>query len=202
MKHSWDNEWLSGSKIDWYLQCMKGWLGEKIPYRPGEFSRITPEDIRRHFWRRVEWILLDIDDCIAPAYGEILEKNSHKVRELLDVWFQIGILSNGMNLKKRAEVLRYMGVELCTPSVSKPNPQAFVEASQQIGLYPSQVLMVGDDISKDGGALQQHYGNSILAWFIPVNPIWNSLLNIPAKKWLNFGAKKVSRWIANWRNGL
>ena len=197
-----DHEGLTGSKLGWYGECLKWWLAPKMPYRPGEFSHITPENIVKYFWKRVEWLLIDVDDCIAPAYGDILPQNIEKIAELLDAWFALWILSNGIKIRERTKVLLGMWVKLCTPSVSKPNPQAFVEASQKIGHHPHQVVMLGDDISKDGGALQSYNGQAVLAGYIPVEPIWNSLLNIPPKKWMNFGVKKISRWIANWRNGL
>jgi hydroxymethylpyrimidine pyrophosphatase-like HAD family hydrolase len=33
---------------------------------------------------QVDAILLDVDDCIAPAYGDILEENVQKIKEILD----------------------------------------------------------------------------------------------------------------------
>jgi hypothetical protein len=35
-------------------------------------------------WKQVNAILLDVDDCIAPAYGDILEENIQKINEILD----------------------------------------------------------------------------------------------------------------------
>jgi hypothetical protein len=53
--------------------------------------------------------------------------------------------------------------------------------------------MIGDDISKDGGAFTTALWkiHSYLIYTSKSN--MNSLLNVPAKKCLNFGAKKVSR---------
>lgn len=196
-----DKEWYSNSKISWYTSVLKWNLKEKLWYKLEKFIDLNIKNAQEHFNNEILWLLIDIDDCIAPAYLEILEENKEKIRELLEKWIKIWILSNWINLEERTRELTQIWVILCNTKKAKPDVYSFIEAAEIIWVNPKNTLMIWDDISKDWWALQNNGENSML-WFIPVNPIWNKLKNIPKWKKINYIAKVISRKIANWINWL
>jgi len=196
-----DKEWFSWNKFSWYGTVLKWWLKNRLWFRLKKFTDLNIEDAQNHFNNKILWLLIDIDDCIAPAYAEILEENKEKIRELLNHWIKIWILSNWINLEKRCRELTQMWVILCDTTKSKPDISSFNQAAEMIWVNPNNTLMIGDDISKDWWALQDNWDNSML-WFVHVSPIWNKLWNIPKWKKINYIAKVISRKIANWMNWL
>lgn len=199
-----DKENFSWDKIWWWFTTCKWELWKKMPYKLDKFSDLSLDKIQQFYWDKIEAILLDIDDCVAPAYWEILEENIQKVKEILDSGIKIGVLSNGININQRCKPLTDLWVQICDWKASKPSIQAYIDACNQLWVQPQNTLMIWDDISKDGGALQSDInGGMIIWWYIPVKSIWNKYSNIPwIWKRINYFFKKVSRDIANYRNWL
>lgn len=203
MKNEIDKEWLDNYKISWFKECMKWKIWERVTARYSKFSELNIEDIQSNFTWKIEWILLDVDDCIAPAYGDILEENIQKINQILDSGIKIWILSNGQNIEERISKIQeqtWNRIEICN-TWTKPNPQAFIKACEQLWIDPENMLMVWDDIWVDGGSLQLDKNWNQLLWgFVHIEPIWNSYFKIPAKKIPNYICKNIFRWMANYRN--
>ena len=97
--------------------------------------------------KKIEGILLDVDDCIAPAYWDILEENIKKINEILDNGIKIWILSNGQNIEERINKIQervWNRLEICN-TWTKPNPETFLKACEQLNIAPENVLLVWDD---------------------------------------------------------
>jgi len=199
-----DNENWTSDKVSWWCETVKGNLWEKIPYRLDIFSDFDLEKAQEYFKNNIQAILLDIDDCVAPAYEEILEKNYEKIKELRSKNIQIEIVSNWINIQERCKKILELWVTISKNNFSKPSVKSYLESCENIQIKPEYTIMIWDDISKDGWSLQtDDHGNNILLWYIPVKPIWNSYQNIPwFWKKINYFFKKISRTIANSRNGL
>lgn len=191
-----DNEWLSSSKIKWYLKILKWEYKGKLKYILDKFSDFELVKAKEVFNAEIKGILVDIDDCMAPAYWDLLDENSQIGISLLEEWIQLWVLSNWVRVRERVQHLLDKWAILCETIKSKPDEAAFLEACNILWLLSEEVIMIWDDISKDWWALQ------VLLWYIPVKPIWNSYKNIAIKKWINFFFKKRSRKLANYRNGL
>lgn len=191
-----DNESLSTKKISWYWEVLSWKYKKYIKYKLDNFGDLNLDEAQNYFNNQILWILIDIDDCIAPAYWEILEENKEKIRNLIESWIKIWILSNWIKIRERVKDLLELWVILCETKKSKPDIKAFEESCSMIWVSKENTIMIWDDISKDWWGLQN------LLWYIPVRPIWNSYKNIPSNKHINYFFKKVSRWIANFINKI
>ncbi len=78
-----DNEYCTFEKISWFFQVITGKYRQKILYTVESFSELSISHTQNIFSTQIDGILVDIDDCIAPAYGEILPENIKKIEELL-----------------------------------------------------------------------------------------------------------------------
>lgn len=203
MKNEIDKEWLDSYKISWFKECMKWKVWERVTARYSKFSEINIQDIQSEFTWKIEWILLDVDDCIAPAYCDILEENIQKIIEILDSGIKICIVSNGTNIEERIAKIQarvWNRLEILSLG-TKPNPQTFLNAWKKLKITPENLLMIWDDIWIDWWALQLDQNWNQLLWgFAHIQPIWNSYLKIPAKKIPNYIFKNIFRWIANTKN--
>lgn len=199
--HNIDNEWFTGDKITWFFDVIKWDVKDRISYRLEKFSNFSIVEAQEHFSSQIEWILIDIDDCIAPAYWNILEENVRLIEKILAIWINVWFLSNWINGIERTKDLVEKWALYCNTKESKPSKWSFIEACEMIWTKLENTLMLWDDISKDGWSIQlDENWKQILLWFISVKPIWNSYANIPMKKWINYSAKQVSRGVTNYIN--
>ena len=199
-----DKEWATSDKINWWFSTAVQWgLSEKMPYKLDRFADFDIATAQDKFKNKIEAVLIDIDDCIAPAYWEIIEENVEKIKELLSMWIKVWVLSNGINIDERCKILTDLWVEICESKYSKPSLESYILACEQLWVSPENTIMIGDDISKDGWALRLDKNwKPILLWYVPVIPIWNSYENIPKWKKLEYMWKEISRALANKRNWL
>lgn len=182
-----DHEGNTPDKNKCFFEVIKWDVKKKIVYRLDDFADLDISELQKYFTQKIEWVLIDIDDCIAPAYWQILEKNKQKIEDILDDWIKVWFLSNGLNWIERTKGLVEKWAVYCDTDKSKPSIEAFIEACNMIWVNPLNVIMFWDDISKDWWALQlDENWEQVLLWFVPVKPIWNSYKNIPNKKWLNY----------------
>lgn len=112
----------------------------------------------------IEWIILDVDECIAPHHGQILNLYYQKIQELLQAWFKIVIYSN-MKKSSRYEDLEKLWIQVITSKYAKPDKRWFEECLERLWLNASEVAMVWDNYLTDWWA--------IWAWipFIKIKPI-------------------------------
>ncbi len=125
------------------------------------FSEIDFDELRS-IWKK--WIILDIDDCIAPHHGNILPENLNIIKELVAMGWQIVVHSN-MKKTTRYEELEKLWIQIITSLYAKPDKRWFEECLEVLWLEADKVLMIGDNFITDGGAIE--------AWidFIKVKPI-------------------------------
>lgn len=203
MNNQIDKEGLDNHKITWFKECRKWNIWSKITARYSKFSDFSISDIQSKFSWKIEWILLDVDDCIAPAYWDILDENIKKINEILDSGIKIWILSNGQKIEERIAKIQervWNRLEICN-TWTKPDPQSFLKACEQLQINPENVLMVWDDIWIDGWVLQLNEEWKQLLWgFVHIEPIWNSYFKIPILKIPNYIWKNICRWYINKKN--
>lgn len=112
----------------------------------------------------IKWIILDIDECVAPHHWNILPENYDKILELLNAWFKIVIFSN-MKKSSRYEELERLWIEIITSKFAKPDRRWFDECVEKLWLNNNEVVMIWDNYLTDWW--------SINAWisFIKIKPI-------------------------------
>lgn len=198
-----DRERLDFHKFSWFFEAIKWKVWKQIDARYEKFTQLNIESIQIETWKKIEWILLDVDDCIAPAYCDILEENIQKINTILDSGIKIWILSNGQNIEERINKIQarvWNRLEICN-TWTKPNPETFIKACVHLDISPENVIMVWDDIWVDGWALQTTRDwNQLLGGFVHIQLIWNSYMNIPVWKIPNYIFKNIFRGIVNYRN--
>lgn len=131
------------------------------------FDHIDIEALQEHTNKKIKNIILDIDGCLAPAYGDILPEYVKFIDTLLEKKIQFGVLSNCKTMR-RLNVLKARGIPVYEGHHPKPSRLAFIEACNQFGFDPNETLMVGDNPGTDGGAVDVLLG-FILIKAIPDN---------------------------------
>ena len=198
-----DKEWLDNHKVSWFFEAIKWNVWERVTARYEKFVDLDIQEIQIKTWKQVDAILLDVDDCIAPAYEDILEENVQKIKEILDSGVKVWILSNGQNIPERIQNIQqkvWNRIQISN-TWAKPDPQAFLKACEQLWVNPENTLMVGDDIWVDGWSLGLDRDGKQIIWaFAHIQPIWNSYTNIPVWKIPNYIFKNLFRGIVNYRN--
>ena len=150
-----------------------------------------------NLWKR--WMILDIDECVAPHHWRILPENLEKIKQLKEKWWKIIVFSN-MKKSDRYEELELLWIEVLASEHPKPDTRWFEECLEILNLSSEQTIMVWDNFLTDWWAL-----NVWEEWidFVKVNPIKSKLeIKLPrnkkdAKKILHRAWQVVSRKIAN-----
>jgi len=146
-----DREGVSPAKL---YRCLKLIFGKKILGADAFLDRFTDFDVealRELTHKSLLNVLLDVDDCIAPAYGPIPDENLAHVEHLQSSGVGVGIYSNCKGTSRLAP-LRGMGVQVYNGKFAKPAPKGFIEACRMAGFDPKRTWMVGDNPMTDGGA--------------------------------------------------
>lgn len=125
------------------------------------FSEIDFDELR-NIWKK--WIILDIDDCIAPHHGEILPENLNIIKELVASGWKIVFYSN-MKKTSRYEELEKLWIQVITSKYAKPDKRWFEECLDVLWLDAEKTIMIWDNFITDWWAIE--------AWidFIKVKPI-------------------------------
>lgn len=131
--------------------------------RLDRFTDLDIGKIRELTGVEIKGIILDVDCCIAPNHGEILQENLEHLRKLIAKGIKFVIYSN-MKWSERYEALQ-KDLPVLTNLPPKPDPKGFEIAVSQLGVPKENVVMIGDNYLTDGGAI----GAGIK--FIHVNPI-------------------------------
>lgn len=118
-------------------------------------------------WKK--WIILDVDDCIAPHHWKILQENYKIIASLLKKWWEIVIFSNMKKTSRYVEIEK-LWIKVITSKYAKPDKRWFEECLKVMRLKPKEVVMIWDNILTDWWATQ--------LWidFIKIKPI-SSFIN-------------------------
>jgi|GEM_PF-2329738 len=117
-------------------------------------------------------VILDVDECVAPHHGEVLDENVNAIIKMISQGIKIVIFSN-MKMSERyapliAKVKEATGfeIQIITSNHAKPDPRGFEESVAALNLDEGEdVLMIGDNFLTDGGAIRAGIP------FIKVKPI-------------------------------
>lgn len=94
------------------------------------------------------WIILDVDECIAPHHWNILPENIEILKKLVRNWFKIVIFSN-MKKTQRYNEIEQLWITIITSQFAKPNPKWFEECLKELWLQKSEVVMIWDNFITD-----------------------------------------------------
>ena len=94
----------------------------------------------------IEGIIFDIDGTLIQNMEEITEENKLLLK-ILKKEFQIYIISNNKDLRIK-KVAEELGIKYI-PSAKKPSRTPFINASKNMGIKPSQIIVIGDEFLTD-----------------------------------------------------
>ena len=102
--------------------------------------------------KKYKGVIFDFDETLAPNYGQILDENFELIRGLVAAGMKVVIFSN-MKESERYDELKKLGVKVHKTIYPKPDVRGFKECCEMMELSSSEVLMVGDNLMTDGGAM-------------------------------------------------
>jgi predicted HAD superfamily phosphohydrolase YqeG len=102
--------------------------------------------------KSAENVLLDVDDCLAPPYGPILDKNLGHIDNMKRAGVNFGVYSNCKGMD-RLEPLREMDIPIYSGKHAKPSSAGFIEVCKTMGFDPAKTWMVDDNPLTGGGAV-------------------------------------------------
>lgn len=140
-------EWLTVEKCEHFLRVL---FSRKATEVLDAYQRFGDIDFERLAMLWKLWIILDVDECVAPHHGDILPVNLAKIRELLEGWWKIVIFSN-MKKSGRYRELEELWVQVITSKYAKPDARWFEECVEKLWLSRGEVVMIGDNYLTDGG---------------------------------------------------
>lgn len=113
----------------------------------------------------IRGVLIDIDNTITRWESKAVPPEDQAwLARLAEAGFGIRLLSNGLAQKKSA-VVGQLGVPLVSGRLVKPLPAVFRRGLGDLGLMPTEVVMIGDSVFTDiVGA------NKVGLWTILVEP--------------------------------
>lgn len=147
-----DREGLNFDKVAHFLSV--GILGKTTDADAylEEFTDFEVGALRCVTGKALHDVLLDVDACIAPPYGPILDKNLGHIDNLKSRGMRFGVYSNCKGME-RLDPLREMGVPIYSGNKAKPAASGFIEVCQSMDFDPESTWMVGDNPLTDGGAV-------------------------------------------------
>ncbi|MDD4151538.1 MAG: HAD-IA family hydrolase [Candidatus Gracilibacteria bacterium] len=138
-------------------------------------------------------IILDIDECVAPHHGNILDENMKIIKNIFENGWKIVIYSN-MKKTSRYEDLEKLGIKVITSKYAKPDERGFKECLENLSLDTKSTLMIGDNFLTDGGAIYAGIE------FIKVKPIETEEKNRKIARQVQLLMREIIDKIANIRN--
>lgn len=98
------------------------------------------------FWKR--WIILDVDECIAPHHWDILPENLEIIKKIIAKWWKIIIFSN-MKKNWRYAELEKLWIKVITSKYPKPDPKWFRACLAKLWIKKDFVIMIWDNFITD-----------------------------------------------------
>lgn len=156
-------EWISSQKLIHLIHLIFSKRATEILWAYQNFVWI---DFQTLWENGKRWIILDVDECIAPHHGDIFDENFRKIEQLKQKGWDIVVFSN-MKKTNRYENLEKLWIPVCTSPFAKPDSRWFLEAMKLFTshLNREQVIMIWDNYVTDGGSIK------IGVDFIKVKPI-------------------------------
>ncbi|MFC1600246.1 hypothetical protein ACFL3T_04425 [Patescibacteria group bacterium] len=121
-----------------------------------DFTSINLQRIQQITGRRVDGVILDVDETVARHHGEILPENEAHIIG----WTREGVkvlINSNMKASDRYDGLvnaaKGMVIVHCS-QFSKPSEENFKECRDVLGLPEENLLMVGDNPMTDGGSVR------------------------------------------------
>jgi len=164
-------EGLTGPKLAQLWQLWKPEFNYAI-VKVSKFSLIDIAKINEELRTNIKAVILDVDECIAPHHGEILQENIDAIIKMVKQGIQVCIFSN-MKASERYQPLidavlaeTNYEIKLITSPYAKPDHRGFGDCKEKMKLKEGEeIAMIGDNPMTDGGALQAGMH------FIKVEPI-------------------------------
>lgn len=129
-----------------------------------KFTHFNVEALRELTYKSLLSVLVDVDDCIAPPYGQILPQNIEHIGSLLSGGVGVAVYSN-CKATDRLQPLRDMGVQIYGGNIAKPLSEGFLSACEMARFNPDSTWMIGDNPLTDGGA------SGVLEGMVFVKPV-------------------------------
>jgi len=137
-----------------------------------KFSVIDIDRINELLGTNFKGVILDIDECVAPHHGDILQENLDAIVKMVNDEVKLVVFSN-MKASERYNPLIDRVREECGYEIKvimtphgKPDPRGFEESMRALELTEGEeALMIGDNFVTDGGAISAGIP------FVKVNPI-------------------------------
>jgi uncharacterized protein len=141
-------EGLTPQKLTHFLRVLLSTRATEVLGAYSVFSNIDFDELWA-WWKR--WIILDVDECIAPHHGDILPQNLEHIRNLIKKWWRIVIFSN-MKKNGRYKELEEIWIKVITSAFAKPDKRWFLECAQSLQVPPHEIIMIGDNYLTDWGS--------------------------------------------------
>lgn len=170
-----DREGLDANKLRHFFDVvLRGKTANADAYLE-EFVAFDVDRLRDLTGKSAQNVLLDVDDCLAPPYGPILDANLGHIDNMKRGGVNFGVYSNCKGMD-RLEPLREMGIPIYSGKHAKPSATGFIEVCRTMDFDPAKTWMVDDNPLTGGGAV------GVLEGVAFVKPIGVDPTHVSAKK--------------------
>jgi len=121
-------EGLTWVKVSHFVKVLFSQKAKNVLETHDKFSNIYFDDLRI-YWK--DWIILDVDDCIAPHHWDILPENLRIIEKLVYEGWKIVVFSN-MKYSDKCKELEDLWIEIVTSQYAKPDTRGFEECVEVI----------------------------------------------------------------------
>lgn len=164
-------EGLTGEKVAQLGRLFVPNLNHAIA-KVSKFSVIDIAKINELLGTNFKGVILDIDECVAPHHGEVLQENVEAIIEMINQGINVVIFSNMKSSERYVPLIDSVRaatgaeIKIITSPYAKPDPRGFKEALKELDLQNGEdALMIGDNFVTDGGSINAGIP------FIKVDPI-------------------------------
>jgi len=121
-----------------------------------KFTDIVVQQINELFGIDIRGVILDIDECVAPHHGEIAPENVQAIIEMTAAGIKVKIFSNMKESDRYDALIKTTQgkVSVHKSRYAKPDHRGFMECCDNMNLPVKNVLMIGDNLMTDGGAVR------------------------------------------------
>jgi len=160
MQEDISREGLTGEKVKQLGRLFVPSLNHAIA-KVSSFSVIDISRINELLGTNFKGVILDIDECVAPHHGEVLQENVDAMIEMVNQGVKIVIFSNMKASERYSPLIQTVQeatgyeIKVIMSRYAKPDPRGFKECVDELGLTDEEeALMIGDNFVTDGGAIK------------------------------------------------
>lgn len=139
-------------KLAQFFRLFLPWVSRAV-LRVDKVTDLNLDELERKLGKKFKGVILDFDETLASNHGGILDENFKYVEKLLKSGRR-GVIYSNMIETPRYDRLKKIGVKVCNTVYPKPDCRGFEECCKELGCEPREVLMVGDNLITDGGAIK------------------------------------------------